>query len=133
MDVPRETMASEARRGRASIVAGLSPVKATICVDEGKPYRLLKYGEMVPKLAPPSSGTCPSFALRSSTPALLPAASASSSSCHRPFLISHRFAPHTSLISIGATFPRKTDARNEDTSDIREVALYASGYFSWNR
>lgn len=37
MDVPRETMASEARRGRARIVDGLSPVKAMICVVEGKP------------------------------------------------------------------------------------------------
>lgn len=112
------------------MVAGLSPVKAMICVVDGKPYRLLKYGEMVPKLAPPSSGTSPSFDLRSERPELPPAASVRRSSCHRPFLISHKLAPHTSLISIGATLPRKTDARNEETREIRDVALYASGYFS---
>tara|TARA_R110002003_G_scaffold122_1_gene10998 strand:- start:5808 stop:5933 length:126 start_codon:yes stop_codon:yes gene_type:complete len=37
VDVPRETMASEARRGRARMVDGLSPVKAMICAEEGKP------------------------------------------------------------------------------------------------
>jgi hypothetical protein len=77
---------------------------------------------MVPKLAPPSSGTSPSFDLRSSRPELPPAARASRSSCHRPFLISQRFAPQTSLMSIGATLPRKMEARNEDTREIRAVA-----------
>lgn len=37
MEVPRETIASEARSGRARMVEGLSPVKAMIWVDEGKP------------------------------------------------------------------------------------------------
>jgi hypothetical protein len=37
VDVPKETMASEERRGRARIVDGLSPVKAMIWVEEGKP------------------------------------------------------------------------------------------------
>jgi hypothetical protein len=47
--------------------------------------------------------------------------------------MSHRFAPVTSEISMGATLPRKTEARKEDTREMRAVALYASGYLSWNR
>jgi len=98
-----------------------------ILVEAGKPYRLVKYGEMVPRLAPPSSGTSPSFDLRSAMPSLPPAVSARRSSCHLRFLISHRFVPQTSLMSMGATVPRKMDAMKEDTRDMRAVALYASG------
>jgi hypothetical protein len=47
--------------------------------------------------------------------------------------MSHRFAPVTSEISMGATLPRKIEARKEDTREMRAVALYASGYLSWNR
>ena len=36
VDVPRETMASEARRGRERIVDGLSPVKGIMEQDGGK-------------------------------------------------------------------------------------------------
>lgn len=39
VDVPRETMASRGRSGRAKIVAGLSPVKGRIWQSELKPYR----------------------------------------------------------------------------------------------
>jgi hypothetical protein len=56
-------------------------------------------------------------------PALPPAARESSSSCHEPFLMSQRLAPHTSLMSMGATLPRKIEARNEDTREMRDVAL----------
>lgn len=88
---------------------------------------------MVPKLAPPSSGTRPSFVLRSSTPDVLPAVRASRSSCQRPFLMSQRLAPQTSLMSIGAILPRKMDARKAETREMRAVTLYESGYFSWKR
>ena len=50
-----------------------------------------------------------------------PAVSDRSSSCHVPALMSHRFIPQTSDMSIAATFPRKIDARNEDTREMREV------------
>ena len=43
------------------------------------------------------------------------------SSCQVPALMSHRFIPQTSDMSIGATFPRKIDARNEETREMREV------------
>jgi len=36
--------------------------------------------------------------------------------------MSHKFIPHTSLISIGAIFPRKRLARKLEASEIREVA-----------
>lgn len=36
VEVPRETMASSGRRGRESIVAGLSPVKGTMEQVDGK-------------------------------------------------------------------------------------------------
>ena len=88
---------------------------------------------MVPKLAPPSSGTSPSLVLRSESPAGPPAASVRSSSFHVPLLMSHRLAPQTSLMSMGATLPRKMEARKDETSEMRAVALYASGYFSWKR
>lgn len=54
VDVPSETMASELRSGRASIVEGLSPVNGIICAEDGKLKRFTKYGEMFPKLPPPS-------------------------------------------------------------------------------
>lgn len=56
-----------------------------------------------------------------------------SSSFHVPLLMSHRLAPQTSLMSMGATLPRKMEARKDETSEMRAVALYASGYFSWKR
>lgn len=40
--------------------------------------------------------------------------------------------PHASEMSIGATLPRKSEARNDETSEIREVALYTSGRNLWN-
>ena len=44
-----------------------------------------------------------------------------------PAFISQRFIPQTSEISMGAILPRKIEARNEDTRDIREVFLYSLG------
>lgn len=122
VDVPRETMASSGRSGRARIVDGLSPVKGAMPQSLGKPYLSTKYGDIAPMLPPPSFRTVPSFCLSDSTPSS-PAASLRSGSCHSPALMSQRFIPQTSLISKGAILPRNTDARNEDTSVMREVAL----------
>jgi hypothetical protein len=36
-------------------------------------------------------------------------------------LIFHRFIPHTSEISKGATWPRKSEAMKEETSEILAV------------
>jgi hypothetical protein len=36
-------------------------------------------------------------------------------------------------MSMGAILPRNMDARKEETREMREVALYASRYFSWKR
>ena len=41
--------------------------------------------------------------------------------------MSQRFIPHTSDMSIGATFPRKIEARNEETRDMRDVFWYSLG------
>jgi hypothetical protein len=40
--------------------------------------------------------------------------------------------PHTSLISIGAIFPRKTLARKLDAREILHVAAYTLGFFLRN-
>lgn len=77
---------------------------------------------MVPKLAPPSWGTSPSLDFSSARSDLPPAARARRSSCHRPFLMSQRLAPQTSLMSIGATLPRNIDARKDETREMRAVA-----------
>ena len=76
---------------------------------------------MLPKLKPPSSETWPSLDFRSSTPSE-PAAREIRSECQQAFLMSQRFIPQTSLISIGATLPRNMEARKEDTREIREVS-----------
>ena len=49
------------------------------------------------------------------------AASAMSFSCQEARLMSQRFMPQTSEMSIGATFPRKREARKEETSEMRAV------------
>lgn len=87
---------------------------------------------MVPRLPPPSSGMGPSLRL-SLVVSEEPAVRARSPSCQAPALMSHRFIPQTSDISIGATFPRKTDARNEETRLIREASRYSSGCLCLNR
>ena len=46
-------------------VQGLSPVNGAIVHDVLKPYRRTKYWLILPKLAPPSSGTWPSLLSRS--------------------------------------------------------------------
>jgi hypothetical protein len=120
--VPSETIASEGRKGRARIVEGLSPVNAMTPVSLLKPKRLTKYSLMFPKSLPPSSWTWPSFCLRSAAPSFPPAVKASRSSCQSPLLISHRFMPVTSLISMGATLPRNTEAKKEDTREMRETS-----------
>jgi len=56
-----------------------------------------------------------------------PAARVMSFSLYLPALISQRFIPQTSEMSIGAILPRNIEAKNEDTRDIREVALYSLG------
>ena len=76
---------------------------------------------MLPELAPRSSGTWPSLDFRSSPPSE-PAAREIRSECQQAFLMSQRFIPQTSLISIGATLPRNMEARKEDTREIREVS-----------
>jgi hypothetical protein len=131
--VPRETMASEGRSGRARIVEGLSPVKAMTPVSLLKPKRLTKYSLMLPKILPPSSWTWPSFCFRSAAPSLPPAVRASKSSCQSPLLMSHRFMPVTSLMSMGATLPRNTEAKNEDTREMRETSAKCSGYLVLKR
>lgn len=87
---------------------------------------------MVPRLQPPSSGTVPSLCL-SSVVSEEPAVKDRSPSCQAPALTSHKFIPQTSDMSIGATFPRNIDARNEETRQIREVARYSSGCLRLNR
>jgi hypothetical protein len=49
VDVPRETIASLERSGRARIVDGLSPVDAMIVQSSLKPWRRTKYFEIFPK------------------------------------------------------------------------------------
>lgn len=121
MEVPSDTIASIGLRGKANIVAGLSPVKGAIWQSFSNPYRLMKYLEIGPRLPPPSSRTSPSFLFKSST-SLLPAASLSNGSLQVPLLMSHKFIPQTSLISIGAIFPTNREARKDDTRDILAVA-----------
>ncbi|KAF5138702.1 hypothetical protein E5D57_002488 [Metarhizium anisopliae] len=113
-------MASRGRSGSASMVAGLSPVKGTIWQSGWKAYFSTKYREILPKGFPPSTCGSPSFLRRSSAPSL-PAERASSSGLYCWLGMSHRFMPHTSLISRGATDPRRMEASHDDTRDMREV------------
>lgn len=54
-----------------------------------------------------------------------PAAKVISFLLYLPALISQRFIPQTSEISIGAILPREIEARNEDTREMREVFAYS--------
>ena len=83
-------------------------------------------------LPPPSSRTSPSFCFRDARPSG-PAARVRSGSLQAPALISQRFMPQASLISIGAILPKNTEARNEETRVILLVALYTSGRSLWKR
>jgi hypothetical protein len=44
-----------------------------------------------------------------------------------------RFAPHASLMSMGAMAPRKIDARKDETREILAVAAYSAGCVSRKR
>ena len=112
-------MASKGLRGRERIVAGLSPVNGIIEQSDANPHLETKYLLMGPRHSPPSKDTAPSFFARSSGWPF--EARDSSFLLNWPASMSHRFIPQTSEISIGATRPRKIDARNEDTSEILEV------------
>ncbi len=120
VDVPNETIASDGCRGNARIVEGLSPVCGATRQSGLKSNRLTKYCDTFPMLPPPSSGTSPSF-LRSSSNPSLPAASSRSFSFHPPLGMSQRSIPVTSEMSMCANLPRKTDARNDETREMREV------------
>ncbi len=72
-------------------------------------------------LPPPSSRTVPSFCFSDSRPSS-PAANFKSGSLHVPASMSHRFMPQTSLMSNGAIFPKKTEAKKDETRVIRDVA-----------
>lgn len=87
---------------------------------------------MLPKLPPPSSGTPPSLYLRSLV-SEESAAKARSFSLNLPSLISHRFMPQTSEMSIGAILPRKIEARKDETKEIRDVFRYSCGCFVLKR
>jgi len=75
---------------------------------------------------PPSRRTSPSLERKDATPSL-PAESSRRGSLQDPEDMSKRFMPHASETSIGATLPRKIEARKEETNVIRDVALYTSG------
>lgn len=77
-------------------------------------------------LPPPSRRTSPSFDFRADKPDG-PAASVRRGSLHVEALMSQRFMPQASLMSMGAILPRKMEARKEETRVIREVASYTSG------
>ena len=49
-------------------------------------------------------------------------------SSHLQVSISMRFIPLASEISMGAIAPRNSEGIKDETKDIREVELYASGY-----
>ena len=127
VDVPNETIASDGFNGSARIVDGLSPVEGIMVQSGLNEYRSTKYLWILPRCRPPSSGTSPSFCFRSSTPNS-PAHNLRRRSSHDPSLMFHRFIPQTSEISKGAMLPKNSDARNDDTSEIRDVFLYCSGY-----
>lgn len=73
-------------------------------------------------LPPPSMRTSPSLDFRDASPEG-PAARARRGSLQVAALISQRFMPQASLMSIGAILPRKMEARKDETRVIREVAL----------
>ena len=76
---------------------------------------------MVPRLVPPSMAMGPSFLARSLG---LPFdARLMSCSLKAPALMSHRFMPQTSEMSIGAILPRKMEARNDETREMQDVLL----------
>lgn len=72
-------------------------------------------------LPPPSRRTSPNLDLREEIPDG-PAARVRRGSLHLEALISHKFMPQASLMSMGAILPRKMEARKEETRVIREVA-----------
>ena len=82
-----------------------------------------------PTCAAPSVSTWPSL---SSNCSAFPPIISSSFVDQFCFCISHKFIPHTSLISIGAIFPRKRLARKLEASEILVVFAYLSGFFSRN-
>lgn len=66
--------------------------------------------------------TSPSLERREETPSA-PADILRRGSDQVPEEMSKRFMPHASEMSMGAILPRKREARKEETSVIREVAL----------
>lgn len=73
-------------------------------------------------LPPPSARTSPNLERMDETPSV-PADILRRGSDQVPEEMSNRFMPHASEMSIGAILPRKREARKDETSVMREVAL----------
>lgn len=139
VEVPSESTASPGVDS-ATIVAGLSPVKAatrqsdvhlSTCTLQARlryhlpgwsPHRLTHHVETLPRTVPPATGSGPIFALNSGPPHAWRRRSS-----HLQDATSIKFIPLASETSMGAMEPRKSDGKNEETSDILAVASYSSG------
>ena len=75
----------------------------------------------MPMLPPPLIRTSPSLDFREASPEG-PAARVRRGSLQLAALMSQRFMPQASLMSIGAILPRKMEARKDETRVMREVA-----------
>jgi hypothetical protein len=96
----------------------LSPVNGETMHSSLNPHRFTHQPPTFPITSPPSTGSGPSF-----DRSVGPPQTCKRISSHLRVLTFIRFIPLASEFSIGAILHRKSDAKNEETKDIRADEL----------
>lgn len=117
VDVPRERIISPGDE-RETIVPELSPVNGDTMHSALNPHRFTHQLPTFPITSPASAGSGPSFGRNVGPPHICRRISS-----HLRVFMFIRFIPLASEFSIGAILHRKSDAKNEETRDIRAVKL----------
>ena len=117
VDVPRESIISPGDE-RETIVPELSPVNGETMHSVLNPHRFTHQLPTFPITSPPSTGSGPSFDRSVGPPQVCRRISS-----HLRVLTFIRFIPLASEFSIGAILHRNSDAKNEETNEIRAAKL----------